>query len=174
MLVRVNTVGDSYKHMARPTAQRKPAEERAAPNPGLKLDGLTELLGFHLRMAHVALYRDFIASLKAVDLTQKQAAVLTLIEANPGCSQIALAGTLGADRATMMAIVDRLQDRSLLYRTRSTVDRRRQELYLTDEGTAVLHQAQSLIAEHEARFAKRFTAQEFALLKDMLGRIEVD
>lgn len=158
--------------MPRSPAQPK-AAEAAAPS-GLKIDGLTELLGFHLRMAHVALYRDFISSLKGLDLTQKQAAVLTLVGANAGCSQIALAGTLGTDRATMMAIVDRLQDRNLLYRTRSAVDRRRQELYLTGEGQVVLGQARALIAEHELRFAKRFTPQEFALLKDMLGRIELN
>lgn len=125
-------------------------------------------------MAHVALYRDFIVSLKGVDLTQKQAAVLTLIDSNPGCSQIALAGVLGADRATTMAIVDRLQDRHLLFRTRSTVDRRRQELFLTDDGRAVLADARALIAAHEARFTERFTSQELAMLKDMLRRIEVN
>lgn len=160
--------------MARSPAGVKTAEAAESVSGGLKLDGLTELLGYHLRMAHVALYRDFMASLKGVDLTQKQAAVLTLIDVNAGCSQIALAGTLGTDRATMMTIIDRLQDRNLLYRTRSTVDRRRQELYLTDEGRAVLAEARALIAAHEGRFAKRFTAQEFALLKDLLGRIEAD
>jgi DNA-binding MarR family transcriptional regulator len=137
----------------------------------LNLDGLTDLLGFHVRLAQSALYRDFAATLKELDLTQKLCAVLTLIKANPGTSQIALASTLGTDRATMMAIVDRLQDRHLLYRERSKSDRRRQELYLTDEGRATLSQALRLIAKHEARFKSRFTASELKSLVEMLGRI---
>lgn len=160
--------------MAGGQTQSKRAEERRAAGEGLDLSGLTHLLGYHLRMANLALYRDFMAALRGFDLSQKQTAVLTLIDQNPGCSQIDLAAVLGVDRATMMTIVDRLQDRGLLYRTRSTHDRRRQELYLTDEGRSVLSDAGALIARHEARFTERFTPVELASLKEMLGRIERD
>ena len=140
----------------------------------LDLDGLTDLLGFHVRLAQSTIYRDFAAALKELDLTQKLSAVLMLLRANPGASQIALANTLGTDRATMMAIIDRLQDRHLLFRERSKIDRRRQELYLTDEGRAVLAQAGRLIAKHEARFKSRFTAAELKSLVEMLGRLQRD
>src|ERR1700679_3975538 len=93
---------------------------------GLDMDGLPELLGFHLRLAQVVIYRDFIASLTQLDLTQKQCATLQLIGANPGVSQVDLAATLGTDRATMMAMVDRLENRQFLRRERSSADRRRQ------------------------------------------------
>ena len=142
-----------------------------APGEQLDLNGLPGLLGFQVRRAQIAMYRDFNATLKPVDLTQKQYAVLALLRANPGASQIAIAGTLGMDRATMMAIVDRLQDRHLLLRERSTTDRRRQELYLTDEGVQAFEAANRLIAKHEGRFIKRFSPQEFRQLMGMLGRI---
>jgi len=153
-----------------------PPKSAAAPAvetdvEALDLDGLTDLLGFHVRLAQSAIYRDFAASLKELDLTQKLCAVLTLLKANPGVSQIALANTLGTDRATMMAIVDRLQDRHLLYRERSKSDRRRQELYLTEEGQRVLAQAMRLIAKHEARFKSRFTAGELKTFVEMLRRV---
>lgn len=142
-----------------------------AADAGLDLDGLTSLLGFHLRLAHVAVYRDFMSSLAELDLTQKQCAVLQLIGANPAVSQVDLAATLGTDRATMMAVVDRLEQRGFVTRVRSKEDRRRQELYLTEDGEAMLARAKAAIAEHEAKFTRRFSAQELRALVGALGRI---
>lgn len=137
----------------------------------LHLDGLPQLLGFHLRLAHVAMYRDFTLALAELDLTQKQCATLQLIGANPGVSQVDLAATLGTDRATMMAVVDRLEQRGLVVRRRSRVDRRRQELNLTDDGETMLTKARDAIAQHEKTFTSRFTAQELKALMGALSRI---
>lgn len=142
-----------------------------AADAGLDFDGLTGLLGFHLRLAHVAIYRDFMASLAEFDLTQKQCAVLQLIGANPAVSQVDLAAALGTDRATMMAVVDRLEQRGFVTRVRSKEDRRRQELYLTEDGETMLGRAKAAIAAHEAKFTGRFSAQELKALMGALGRI---
>jgi len=143
----------------------------AADTPKLHLDGLPDLLGFHLRLAHVAMYRDFTTALADLDLTQKQCATLQLIAANPGVSQVDLAATLGTDRATMMATVDRLEQRGCLLRTRSLSDRRRQELNLTPEGEAILARAMHAIGAHERHFTSRFTPAELKALVNALGRI---
>jgi DNA-binding MarR family transcriptional regulator len=148
-----------------------PTEPTAAADRGLDLGTLPDLLGFHLRLANVAVYRDFTASLAGLDLTQKQCATLQLIEANRGVSQVDLANTLGTDRATMMAMIDRLEQRDLLVRKRSVEDRRRQELYLTDIGHEILAKAKTAIAEHETRFVGRFKPAELKVLVDALRRI---
>ena len=147
------------------------AESGLANNGKLDLDGLPDLLGFHLRLAHVAVYRDFTAALTGLDLTQKQCATLQLIGANKGVSQVDLASTLGTDRATMMAMIDRLEQRGFLVRRRSTEDRRRQELYLTDAGETMLTDAKRTIDEHERGFKARFTAAELKTLVAALSRI---
>jgi len=72
---------------------------------------LDDMVGYQLRMAYVAVRRHFEAAMERLNLTQKQAGVLWLIDANGGVSQIALANELGMDRASMMAIVDRLEER---------------------------------------------------------------
>lgn len=133
--------------------------------------GLDSLLGFHVRLANVAMYRDFASTLEKLDLTQRQAATLSLIGANPGAPQVAIAARLGSDRATIMAMVDRLETRGLLTRERSKSDRRRQELYLTPLGIKTLNEAKALIAEHEKRFTAKFTAGELAMLFTALRRI---
>ena len=122
------------------------------PGPALQLGRLDGLLGFHLRMASAAVARDFADAMQGLDLTQKQYAVLELIEANTGASQVDLAAILGTDRATMMAIVDRLDARSLLGRRRSASDGRRQVLQLTTAGARLLADARQRVAAHDGRF----------------------
>jgi DNA-binding MarR family transcriptional regulator len=132
---------------------------------------LSSLLGFRLRRAETVMHRDFILSLKPCDLSQKHFSVLLLIQENPGISQIELCAVLGTDPNSMIAFVDRLSERGLVCRIRSTVDRRKTELHVTDAGRAVLEEALALVAEHEARFRSRFTTAELERLMDDLDRL---
>ena len=133
-----------------------------------RLDGL---LGFHLRMASAAMARDFAAAMVGLGLTQKQCAVLELIDANPRVSQIDMAAALGMDRATMMALVDRLEDRGLITRRPSARDRRRQELSLTPGGRDLLRDARDRIAVHERTFADRLGAAKVERLIGLLREV---
>ncbi|WGM48133.1 hypothetical protein KOAAANKH_03029 [Brevundimonas sp. NIBR10] len=146
-------------------------EEIGSANAVLNFDGLDEVLGFHVRQAQGTMHRRLIETLASIDLTQKQAGALWLVGANPGTSQIGIGGALRMDRATTMAIIDRLEGRTLVVRQRSTVDRRRHELYLTPEGQKLLVQVKKLSREHELKFSERFTAEELKSLIDLLGRI---
>lgn len=121
----------------------------------VSLGRLQDLLGFQLRMASAAMARDFARAMDELELTQKQYAVLELVAANPGLSQIDIAAALDADRATIMALVDRLEVRGLLLRERSVRDRRRQELALTPAARTALALARRRIAAHERTFIAR-------------------
>ncbi|MWV28886.1 MarR family winged helix-turn-helix transcriptional regulator [Aurantiacibacter rhizosphaerae] len=133
-----------------------------------QLDGI---VGFHIRLAHGAVYRHFTETFTGLDLTQKQVSVLWLVGENPGVAQIELGGRLRMDRATTMTIINRLQARGYLRRERSSSDGRKQALHLTPEGEAALEQAKNSIAEHEAWLKGRFTPQEVEKLVEMLERI---
>jgi DNA-binding MarR family transcriptional regulator len=123
-----------------------------------------------MRRAQGAMHRDYMASVADLALTQKQTATLWLINANPGVSQVSIAGALGMDRATMMSVTDRLEERGLLVRKRSSVDRRRQELYLTPSGQSTLRKVKARIAEHESRFKALFKPAELAALLAALNK----
>ena len=110
-------------------------------------------------------------TMEELALTQKQLAVMELVAGNPGASQIDLANTLGTDRATMMALVNRLAARDLIERRPSAADRRRQELHLTKAGRAVLARARELIDKHEQRFLELFSRDEMDALLMALKRI---
>jgi DNA-binding MarR family transcriptional regulator len=157
--------------MARENVKRREqAEESALPD--LMFAELDGLLGYLLRRAQGAMHRDFMAAVASFGLTQKQCATLWLINANPATSQAEVAAALGMDRATMMAVVDRLEDRGFVIRKRSSVDRRRQDLFLTPAGQAALKKARKRIAEHEEKFRALFTAPELAALQDALKKFQ--
>lgn len=147
------------------------SEDKDTKAKGLDLDILPELLGFHVRLANVAISRDFSDAMGDIDLTQKQCSVLLLIGANKAVSQIDLAGTLGTDRSTMMALIARLHDHGLLTRSRSATDGRRQELHLTALGEEILSRAKLAIRSHEKKLLKGFSKEEQKVLFSTLRRI---
>ncbi|EHS50026.1 transcriptional regulator, MarR family [Rhizobium sp. PDO1-076] len=161
--------------MTRPSDLR-PANDDDAPElgTGLRTGRLDDILGFHLRMANVAIYQDYSAAMCDIGLTQKQFAVLELIAANPRVSQIDIANQLSMDRATMMALVNRLEARKLIERKPSAVDRRRQELLMTTDGLALIGQARTIQQQHELRFTARFTPEELQVFVEGLKRIYAD
>lgn len=150
------------------------AKNAAQPDPeldDLSYGGLDQILGFRVRMAHIAMYRDFSNELSTLGLTQKQCATLWLVQANPGASQADLAAILSMDRATMMAIIDRLEEAEFVVRKRSVSDRRRQELYLTPGGQKAVTKTRAAIARHEERFTSKFTRAELDALLAALMKL---
>ena len=155
-------------------SRKMPIDHGIGDNQDLLFGELNELLGYCVRRAQGGMHRDFVASMAGIDLTQKQCATLWLISENAGISQVSIAASLDMDRATMMSVVDRLEDRGLVIRKRSTDDRRRQELYLTPAGQATLKKAKGRIAVHEQRFTSRFKPAELAALKAALRKLSGD
>ena len=140
-------------------------------NNDVELAGLDEIVGFHLRLAHGAVYRHFTETFTNLDLTQKQVSVLWLVADHPGIAQIELGTRLRMDRATTMTIINRLQDRGLMRRERSESDGRKQALYITSGGEQALDKAKACIAEHESWLKSRFSQAEVEKLVEMLSRI---
>jgi DNA-binding MarR family transcriptional regulator len=132
---------------------------------------IRNIVGFHIRLAHGAVYRHFTETFADLELTQKQVSVLWLVNDHPGISQTDLAGRMRMDRATTMAIVNRLQAREYLVRGQSANDGRKQTLNLTDAGRAALVVAKDAITEHERWLKSRFSDREVEQLIEMLSRI---
>jgi DNA-binding MarR family transcriptional regulator len=142
-----------------------------APGDDGDIGEIKEILGFHIRLAHGTVYRHFSETFTDIDLTQKQVSVLWLVDDHPGIAQTDLAQRLRMDRATTMAIINRLQARHFLRRDKSPTDGRKQALFLEPEGTNVLAKAKDAIRAHEGWLKARFTAKEVTQLVEMLARI---
>lgn len=132
---------------------------------------IRNIVGFHIRLAHGAVYRHFTETFTDLDLTQKQVSVLWLIDDHPDIAQTDLAQRMRMDRATTMAIVNRLQERGYLVRGKSREDGRKQTLNLTDAGRKALAVAKDAIGEHERWLKSRFTDREVETLISLLARI---
>jgi len=149
----------------------KPKVELEVPPVDLDVGEIKDILGFHIRLAYVTVYRHFMDTFSDLELTQKQVSVLWLVDDNPGVAQTDLAQRLYMDRATTMGIVNRLQGRHFLRRGPSPEDRRRKTLYLTPEGEQLLVRAKQAIWAHERWLKSRFTQNEIRTAMKLLDRI---
>ncbi len=129
---------------------------------------LPDLLGYRLRLAQQAAFRDFAASVQG--LSPGRVGLLILIDANPGVTQSRLAEAVQRDRSTMVGVVDQLEARGLVERRRGD-DRRTNGLWLTRPGRQLLARALRRIAEHERRIAVRLSAAERNRLLQLLDKI---
>jgi DNA-binding MarR family transcriptional regulator len=75
------------------------------------------------------------------------------------------------DRATTMAIVNRLEGKGYLQRRKSRNDGRKQALNLTDTGRKALLTAKRAIQQHERWLKARFSEKEVDKLIELLARI---
>jgi DNA-binding MarR family transcriptional regulator len=135
------------------------------------IGAIKDILGFHIRLAHGTVYRHFTETFSDIDMTQKQVSVLWLVDDHPGIAQTDLALRLRMDRATTMAIINRLQARHYLRRDKSPTDGRKQALFIESEGAKALSNAKTAILDHENWLKSRFTAKEITKLIEMLARI---
>jgi DNA-binding MarR family transcriptional regulator len=96
--------------------------------------------------------------------------VLTLIHANPHCSQTDLALTTGMSKSGVVGLVDELERRGLAARAPYPGDRRRNSLTLTPAGEAQLHEMAALQVAQEGPIEEELTAAELAQLIGLLRR----
>jgi len=139
-------------------------------DPKQKLDSgaLHGLLGYRLRLAQQAVFRDFAATVQG--LSPGRVGLLILIDANPGVTQSRLAEAAGRDRSTMVGVLDKLEARSLIERRRGA-DRRTNGVWLTRPGRTMLARALRSIARHEQRIAAHLSSAERRQLLELLGKI---
>ncbi len=138
---------------------------RGAP---LKPGVLPGLLGYRLRLAQRAVFRDFASSV--AELSPGRAGMLLLVEANPGVTQSRLADAVGLDRSTMVGVIDALEARDLIERRRGS-DRRTNGLWLTRAGRAFVARLKSRIEVHERRVAAHLTPVERDQLLALLEKL---
>jgi DNA-binding MarR family transcriptional regulator len=137
---------------------KRNANSKARVNDGdgeIGLDALLGHAGYAVRRFQIWIFQDFIRTLAAADLRPTQYSVLTVIGANPGLSQMAVAQRLGIERARLVHLLDSLEDRKLVKRVRSKTDRRSHALHLTARGETSLRQFKLLAAEHERNVAEK-------------------
>ncbi len=164
--------------MSREDGRRKAlAPDALAPaiprgGQGISYGLLPQILGYHLRRAHVAIFEHFSQTVAAQeDITPGLFGMLHVIAANPGLGQSRLAEAMEVDRSTIVKVVDQLESRGLIVREPSPADKRSHCLRLTEEGRLALRRTENLVLSHEDEFTKVLSADERRFLIRLLIRL---
>lgn len=104
-------------------------------------------LGYKLKLASQLMYRDFLERLEPYGLTPFHYLVLCCLWEEDGLSTTGIADKLKQLGATLTGVVDRMEDRNLVYRERDTNDRRVVRVWLTDEGRTLMRTLPPIGAE---------------------------
>lgn len=94
---------------------------------------------------------------KEAGITGPQLLVLQELARVKGVTSKEVSSAVNLSQATVTNIIDRLEDKGYITRSRSTIDRRRVALFLTEQGTAALIKAPQPI---EDKFVENFFALE--------------
>lgn len=132
---------------------------------------LDRRIGYLLRRAQIAVFRDFFATFEAHDIRPGQYSILTVIECNPGLKQGEVSAALGIKRANMVAMIDELEKRKLLRRDPSVIDRRSYALMLTAKGTRLMAALHALAERHERTIADAIGIETYRSLAQPLKAI---
>jgi DNA-binding MarR family transcriptional regulator len=140
----------------------------------LQLGAMQDLLGFRIRLAQIAAYKDFEAVTKGFGQATRYFGLLSLIEANPGLPQGKLAEAIHLVRSSLVPIIDKLEVEGIVERRSSIGDRRLKAMWLTAKGKKLLARLKPLVAAHEERLTAGMSTEEKALLLRLLQRVDLN
>jgi DNA-binding MarR family transcriptional regulator len=142
-----------------------------APEPGLNTSRLTHLVGYAASRASLQLRKTFIKHLGPLQLKVVDFSILVLVASNPQLNQKQLGAALGLSAPNLAVLLDKLAERELVERVRSTVDRREQRLHLTPAGRELTARAEAIAATMENDSLRMLSDAERALLIELLLKV---
>ncbi|WP_306715452.1 MarR family winged helix-turn-helix transcriptional regulator [Burkholderia dolosa] len=127
-------------------------------------------VGFYLTKARQALLERLDRALEPFDLTAQQIGVILLLSRGYANTPFELSRKMAYDSGSMTRMLDRLERKGLVARSRSEQDRRMIELTLTERGADAARALPSLIATALNAQLAGFSADELATLTGLLKR----
>ena len=108
---------------------------------------------------------------KSCGLSSVRLWMLYEISSAPGIKVSELAGILSIHRSTCSNMLDKLEDKHLIYRSRSKSDQRAVRLYVSDEGKEVLSKAPSPPEGKLSSSLAKLTEEQLDDLEKALGTL---
>jgi DNA-binding MarR family transcriptional regulator len=139
---------------------------------GLDQSDLLRLLGYNIAQAAIPAYRLFETLIGLpLGLRQVEFSILTLVETNDKVTHKRLSTALGVAAPNLTIVLDRLEQRQLVKRTRSPHDARMQYILLTPKGRALHAKARQVADTMETDLLSHFTAGERTMLFELLQKV---
>lgn len=138
----------------------------------LQTGALESVIGYRIAKARVTTQALFVRHIgKPFSLRPVEFSLLMLLQANEALAPAQLSKALALSRPHLTLLLDRIQDRGLLDRERSQVDRRSQQVRLTPAGAALAAELAQCAPGMEAELQRSLSAAERAMLIELLDKV---
>lgn len=133
---------------------------------------LSSVIGYHIATARVTTQGMFVRhigepfSLRPVDFS-----LLMLLQAHGQLTPKQLSRLLALSGSNLSMLLDRIQDRGLVERVRSAVDRRSQQILLTSAGQDLVHRLEARVPGMEVELDAVLSPAERAMLIELLQKV---
>ena len=131
---------------------------------------MTQSIGFMLTKARNLVAADMDAALKPIDITSQQMGIVLWLSRGIAATPFEMSRHLSIDTGLMTRMLDKLEAKGLLQRTRSNTDRRVFDLKLTNKGEAVAAEIPDIALPVLNGRVKSFSKAEFKELLRLLGK----
>ncbi|WP_168795908.1 MarR family winged helix-turn-helix transcriptional regulator [Paraburkholderia aromaticivorans] len=131
---------------------------------------LTQSVGFLLTKARNLITTEMDTALKDLDITGPQMGILLAMQRGLAATPFELSKMLSVDTGLMTRMLDKLETKGLLERSRSVDDRRVVNLVLTKKGEEIAAEIPSIAPEVLNVRLKKFTKAEFDELCRLLNK----
>jgi DNA-binding MarR family transcriptional regulator len=128
-------------------------------------------IGFLLARAHLIARAEADQALTGVGLTMKGYAALAALVSDGPMSQQKLSRRIRMDPATMVEVIDSLEQSGHLVRRRNPADRREYALLTTAKGRSLFARAEKALDVAERDTVRDLGTDDIRALRDLLGRI---
>src|SRR5438309_5012544 len=132
---------------------------------------LAARVGFLLARAHLVARENADRALDDIGISMKGFAALATLVSDGPMSQQRLSQRIRMDPATMVDVIDSLEQSGHIVRRRNPRDRREYALQTTAKGRALLTRAQRAIVVAERETVRGLGRDEEQVLLELLGRI---
>ncbi len=127
--------------------------------------------GHLLRRGHQIAMAVAAEELAPYGVTSPQLIVLIAIVEHPGIDITALSGTVAFDRSTLGGILDRLEERLLIFRKETPSDKRMRLVYATPEGAQLARATAPARRRSQDRILEPLSAPEREQLIRLLAKL---
>jgi DNA-binding MarR family transcriptional regulator len=130
----------------------------------------TQSIGFMLTKARNMVIADMDAALESLDVTSQQMGIILWLSRGVAATPFEMSKHLSIDTGLMTRMLNKLEAKGLLKRTRSNTDRRVVDLKLTRKGEAIAADIPDIALPVLNARVRNFSKTEFKELLRLLGK----
>jgi DNA-binding MarR family transcriptional regulator len=132
---------------------------------------LKSSLGYCLSKLTTLIKAQLERKLKQIDLNIHQMALLAVLSIDNSTNQNQMCDELGVDKASMVKLIDQIEQLKLVERVNSSEDRRVKFLHITEKGRSTLAKARALRLSVEEQFLSTLSEAEKLSLRSIVPKL---